>query len=147
VCKITQLAGLFVIFGALHQTDLMAQSTSPISSTALADVIIHGLQERKAKKIHLIDLRNIGNTLCDYFVVCHGTSSTHAEALADAVEEEVRTNLNEKPSHVEGTGNAEWILMDYFDVVVHVFQESSRAFYNIEDLWADAHITEIEDQD
>jgi len=125
----------------------MTTSKAPVSSTILADVIITGLQERKAKEIHLIDLRSIGNTLCDYFVVCHGTSSTHAEALADAVEDEVRTNLSEKPSHKEGLGNAEWILLDYFDVVVHIFQESNREFYNIEDLWADAQITVIEDQD
>ena len=125
----------------------MTTLKAPVSSTILADVIISGLQGRKAKEIHLIDLRGIGNTLCDYFVVCHGTSSTHAEALADAAEDEVRTNLSEKPSHKEGLGNAEWILLDYFDVVVHIFQESSREFYNIEDLWADAQITVIEDQD
>lgn len=123
----------------------MTQTIKPVSSHALADVIVSGLQERKGKEIKVLDLKNIGNTVCDYFVVCHGTSSTHVESLAKSVEDEVRKVLNEKPFHKEGVGNAEWVLLDYFDVVVHIFQESTREFYNLEELWADAVITSVEE--
>ncbi len=123
----------------------MTQTIKPVSSKALADVIVRGLQERKGKDIKVLDLKNIGNSVCDYFVVCHGTSSTHAESLSRSVEDEVRKVLNEKPFHKEGVGNAEWILLDYFNVVVHIFQESTREFYNLEELWADATITSFDE--
>ncbi len=117
-----------------------------ISSERLAEAAVAGMQDRKAKDICLVDLRNIGNAMCDYFVICHGTSNTNVEAIADSVEDEIRINLKEKPFHKEGKDNSEWILLDYFDVVVHVFQKEKRDFFGLEELWADAPITYFEDE-
>jgi ribosome-associated protein len=116
-----------------------------ITSTQLAETAVLGLKERKGKEIKLLDLRDISNSVSDYFVICHGSSNTNVASLADSVQDEVREHLAEKPWHVEGTQNAEWIIIDYFNVVVHIFQESVREFYNLEDLWADAKVSTIED--
>lgn len=117
-----------------------------ISSERIAEAAVAGMQDRKAKDICIVDLRNIGNAMCDYFVICHGTSNTNVEAIADSVEDEIRINLKEKPFHKEGKDNSEWILLDYFDVVVHVFQKEKRDFFGLEELWADAPITYFEDE-
>lgn len=109
----------------------------------LVDIIVKGLQERKGQEIVVMNLTKIKSSLCDYFVICHGSSNTQVGALADSVQEEVFKTIKVKASHKEGYENAEWILLDYFDVVVHVFQEHSRRFYQLEDLWADAPIKTI----
>jgi ribosome-associated protein len=114
-------------------------------SQLLIDVVIKGLQEKKGENIVCIDLREFDNAVCDYFIISTGTSSTHVNALADSVREEARKSLNEKPWHFEGFGNAEWIILDYVNTVVHIFQEESRNFYNLDELWADAKITKIEE--
>jgi ribosome-associated protein len=111
---------------------------------SLSEIVIKGIQEKKGKNIVSMNLKSIQNAVTDYFVVCHGTSSTQVEAIADAVEYEVRKATGLKPWHKEGFQNAEWILLDYIDVVVHVFQEKIREFYQIESLWADAEIIKIE---
>jgi ribosome-associated protein len=111
------------------------------TSEQLVASIINGMLERKASEIVTIDLRKIPNAVCDYFVVCHAQSNTQVEAIAESVGMEVRKDLNDRPFHVEGADLAEWILLDYVDVVVHVFQEKSRRFYNLEGLWADAELT------
>ncbi len=115
-----------------------------IDSKYLAEVAVKGLQEKKGQDIRIIELKNLPNAVCDYFVICSGTSNTHVSALADAVAEETRKTLNEKPWHSEGWQNAEWILLDYVNVVVHIFQPETRDFYRLEDLWADAPTTVIE---
>ncbi|MCC7331884.1 MAG: ribosome silencing factor [Flavobacteriales bacterium] len=109
----------------------------------LVEVAIKGLEETKAVDIVTIDLRNIETKVCDFFIICTGTSNTHVGALARSCEEEIRKTLGEKPWHSEGFGNAEWILIDYVTVVIHIFQEEARNFYNIEGLWADAKIQKI----
>ncbi len=111
----------------------------------LTDIIIKGLQEKKGKSIKCIDLRSIKGAISDYFVICHGTSRTQVEALAKSVRNEVKSAVGVNPFHTEGVENAEWILLDYFDVVVHIFEESRRKFYNLEGLWADAEITALPD--
>jgi len=111
----------------------------------LKNLIIKGIQEKKGIEVVLIDLKQIHNTVCDYFVICHGNSTTQVSALAEAVEIEVKKASGIYPSHKEGHTNAEWIILDYFDVVVHIFQESARNFYQLENLWADAIIQKIED--
>lgn len=122
----------------------MAKKKKELSeSQILVDIIIKGLQEKKAENIVTIDLRSLENAVCDFFVICSGNSTTHVGALSKAAEEEVRKTLDEKPWHSEGFGNAEWILLDYVNTVVHIFQEEARNFYNIEGLWADAVVTEI----
>ncbi len=115
------------------------------SAKVLVDHIIEGIQEKKGTKIAILDLKDIDNTICQYFVICEGTSNTQVEAIADSVADFVRKNLGDKPVHSEGYKNALWILLDYFDVVVHVFQKNERSFYNLESLWADAKRTDLED--
>jgi len=109
----------------------------------LVDAVIQGLQEKKGIEIVKVDLRRIEASVCKYFVICNGSSNTHVAALADAVEDFVRENINEKIWHKEGISNAQWVLLDYANVVVHIFQKEYRDFYKLESLWADAKITAI----
>ena len=106
--------------------------------------IIRGIEEVKGNDIEILDLREIENTVCDYFIICNGTSNTQVNAIVNSVQKSVSKALKEKPWHVEGSDNAEWILMDYVDVVVHVFQKHIREFYDIEGLWGDAKSVKIE---
>lgn len=115
-------------------------------SKILTDIIVNGIQEIKGKEIKSLNLMNIPNAVSNYFVVCHGTSKIQVEAIAESVEKVVRINTGQKPWNKEGFENAEWILLDYVDVVVHIFQEERRTFYNIENLWADAKIVEYESE-
>lgn len=105
--------------------------------------ILNELSEAKAQDIVVMDLKGIDGPVCDYFVVCSGSSNTHVGAIASRVEKEVSRRAAEKPWHVEGTGNQQWVLMDYCDVVVHVFQPQWREFYDLEGMWGDAEITRI----
>ncbi len=109
----------------------------------LVDEIIKGIQEKKGQKITCLDLGSINSTVCDYFVVCHGTSNTHVSAIAESIEEQVSKHTGVKPRRREGFSNAEWILLDYLDVVVHVFQQEVRDYFNLEELWADAPVKTI----
>ena len=106
--------------------------------------IVRGIEEIKGQDIEILDLREIENTVCDYFVICNGTSNTQVNAIVNSVQKLVSKTLREKPWHVEGSNNAEWVLLDYVDVVVHVFQKQIREFYNIEGLWGDASLLKIE---
>ena len=114
-------------------------------SDVLASVIIEGMQENKAKEIVSINLKEIETAVCDYFVICNGTSNTHVLSIADYVIDETIKNLQDKPFNKEGLENSEWILLDYGNVVAHVFQKKTRDFYNIEKLWGDADIEHIKD--
>jgi len=104
----------------------------------LISLIIKGIEEVKGENINIIDLRAIENTVCDYFVICDGSSNTQVNAIAGSIQKTVSKALKDKPWHVEGENNATWILMDYIHVVVHVFQKETREFYDIENLWGDA---------
>jgi len=106
--------------------------------------IVRGIEEIKGQDIEILDLREIENTVCDYFVICNGTSNTQVNAIVNSVQKLVSKALQEKPWHVEGSNNAEWVLLDYVHVVVHVFQKQIRDFYNIEGLWGDAKSLKIE---
>lgn len=110
----------------------------------LVTQIILGIEDVKGKDIDILDLREIENTVCDYFIICNGTSRTHVNAIANSVEKSVSKKLKEKPWHVEGSTNSEWILIDYVNVVVHVFQKHTREFYDIEGLWGDAVSIKLE---
>ena len=110
----------------------------------LITTIISGIEEVKGKEITLLDLREIENTVCDYFIICEGTSNTQVNAIVNSIQKQVSKTIKDKPWHVEGTDNAEWILMDYVNVVVHVFQKHIRDYYDIESLWGDAKTTQIE---
>jgi ribosome-associated protein len=110
----------------------------------LADMAVHGMQEKKAKGIVSLDLRNLPHAVTDFFVICHGDSNTHVGAIANSVEEEIRKATGEKPWHREGFENEEWILLDYVNMVVHVFQKPQRDFFRLESLWADAEAKRYE---
>ena len=101
------------------------------------------MQEKKGTNIVILDLTKLDNTVCQYFVICEGDSNTHVDAIANSVDDYLKKTIGERPNHSEGFKNAQWILLDYFDVVVHVFQKSERAFYNLESLWADAKRKDI----
>ncbi|MEM7484721.1 MAG: ribosome silencing factor [Bacteroidota bacterium] len=114
------------------------------SADELIALILHGIEEVKGVDINLLDLREIENTVCDYFIICNGTSNTHVNAIVSSIQKTVSKAIKDKPWHVEGSENAEWILMDYVNVVVHVFQKHIREFYDIEGLWGDAKVTMVE---
>jgi ribosome-associated protein len=114
------------------------------ASDILTKAIVAGIQEKKGKDILSLNLKKIPNAVSDIFVLCSGNSSTQVEAIADSVEDVVRKTLGDKPWHKEGFENAEWILLDYVNVVVHIFQDHSRMFYNLEKLWDDAVIKKYE---
>lgn len=106
--------------------------------------ILQGIEEVKGKDIQILDLREIDNTVCDYFIICNGTSNTQVNAIVNSIQKIVSKGLKDKPWHVEGTENAEWVLIDYVNIVVHVFQKHIREYYDIESLWGDAKTTTIE---
>jgi ribosome-associated protein len=106
--------------------------------------ILKGIEEVKGQDIEILDLREIENTVCDYFIICNGTSNTQVNAIVNSIQKIVSKALKDKPWHIEGSDNAEWILMDYVHVVVHVFQKHIREFYDIEGLWGDAKSVKIE---
>lgn len=118
----------------------MAKAHKASDSEKLAELIIEGIQEKKGKQIQLLDLRDINNAVCDFFIICHGNSNRQVDSLADSVLEIVREKKGEKPLNMEGKSQAEWILLDYINVVVHVFQEELREHYALDELWADAKI-------
>ena len=114
------------------------------SADELIALILSGIEEVKGNDINLLDLRDIENTVCDYFIICNGTSNTHVNAIVGSIQKTVSKAIQDKPWHVEGSENAEWVLMDYVNVVVHVFQKQVREYYDIEGLWGDAKVTSVE---
>ena len=122
----------------------MGKKTVGRKSHTLVKAVIEAIKEHKGKEVVSLDLRGIETAVCDYFIVCHGTSNTHISSLAENVRKDVSKKMKEKPWHVEGESNKEWVLLDYFDVVVHIFNKEKRDFYKLENLWADANIQHIE---
>ncbi|GAA4293173.1 ribosome silencing factor [Aestuariibaculum suncheonense] len=115
-----------------------------ISADQLISTIISGIEDVKGQGISILDLREIENTVCDYFIICEGTSNTQVNAIVNSVQKKVSKELKDNPWHVEGADNAEWVLIDYVNIVVHVFQKHIRQYYDIESLWGDAKTTVIE---
>ena len=124
----------------------MIMTNESVSAEKLSKYIIKGIQEKKGTDIVILNLSGIGNAIADLFVICTGKSDTQVDAISDSVEKEVLKAVNEKPWHREGIQNKEWILLDYVNVVVHIFRNDVRSFYGLEELWGDAVVTEIEDQ-
>jgi ribosome-associated protein len=122
----------------------MAKKTRATASKKLSEVIVKGMQEKKALDIVVMDLREVKNAVADYFVICSGSSDKQLKALADSVDEEVYKTLKENPWHHEGKHNKEWMLLDYISVVVHIFKKDKREFYALEKLWGDAEVKHIE---
>jgi len=120
----------------------MAKKNS--NADLLITTILNGIEDVKGHNINILDLREIENTVCDYFIICEGTSNTQVNAIVNSVQKKVSKETQDKPWHIEGSENAEWVLMDYVDVVVHVFQKHIREYYDIESLWGDAKMTVVE---
>ena len=121
----------------------MGENNNSVHSKKLSEVIVKGMQEKKARDIVVMDLRKVKNAVADFFVICSGTSDTQIEAIADSVDEQVYKQLNEDPWHTEGKENKEWMLLDYVDVVAHIFKKDQREFYSLENLWGDAQVEHI----
>ena len=114
-------------------------------SETLSQVIVKGMQEKKATDIVVLDLRNVKNAVADFFVICSGNSDKQVDAISDSIDDEVYKTLKENPWHSEGKNNKEWMLLDYINVVAHIFKKERRTAFALEKLWGDAEITEIED--
>ena len=112
-------------------------------SEKLCDAIVEGMQENKANEIVVLDLRKLDGAITEFFVICSGDSDTHVDGISNSIDKYVRKNLKEKPWHVEGKTNSDWVLLDYVNVVGHVFYKEKRSFYDIEELWSDATRTNI----
>ena len=111
-----------------------------VPEAALLNVIIEAIQEKKGHRLVKLDLRELKNTMCDYFIICEGESTTQVHALTENIEKQTHLILKNPPHHIEGRENCQWVLLDYFDVVVHVFLKENRDFYKLEELWSDAKI-------
>jgi ribosome-associated protein len=112
----------------------------------LLNSVIKGIFEKKGQNVLKIDLRKLENRITDYFVICHASSGTQVSSICDSVDETVRKEAGEKPLHVEGLDNCFWVLLDYGNVIVHVFLEEYRNFYSLESLWADAKVEVMKDK-
>ena len=121
----------------------MRRKNNPLPSDKLSELVVRGMQEKKASDILVMDLRNIPNAAADFFVICSGNSDTQIEAISDSVEGITLKESGEKPYHVEGKKNLEWVLIDYVNVVAHIFKKEKRGFYELENLWGDAVALEI----
>lgn len=114
---------------------------SQLHTEELVSLIVEAIEEKKGHDVLIINLKNTPNAICDYFLVCHGTSDVQVETIAEHVKDSVKARAGVKPSLVEGMDNAQWVLLDYFNVLVHVFYKGSRDFYRLEDVWADAQVS------
>lgn len=123
----------------------MNKSCAEAETEQLIDAIVEGIQRKKGIELVKIDLTKINHTECKYFIICHGNSNTQVDAIAHSVEYTVEEIINEKAWHKDGYRNSLWILLDYADVMVHIFQKDTRNFYDLENLWADAHIEYIKE--
>ncbi len=123
----------------------MKKTKIQANTEEIINAIVEGIHRRKGLDVVKINLEKINHSECKYFVVCHGTSNTQVDAIARSVEETVLEIAGEKVWHTDGYKNSLWILLDYADVMVHVFQKDARDFYDIENLWADAPIEKVED--
>lgn len=120
--------------------------TKNSSTDDLLASIIKGIEDVKGLDVDILDLRGIENSVCDYFIICNGNSNTQVNAIIGSIQKGVSKELKDKPWHIEGADIGEWVLMDYVNIVVHVFQKHIREYYNIESLWGDAKITSIENK-
>lgn len=121
------------------------EETGAQAADEKTQIILEAIREKKGHDIVRIDLREVEHAICDQFVICHGESVTQVSAIADAIERKLKTEAHIRPHHVEGQQNCQWVLLDYFDVLVHVFLADHRSFYKLEDLWADGkRVHEVE---
>lgn len=117
---------------------------SLVEEQTLNELIVDAIQDIKGKNIIKLDLRELDDSPADYFIICEGESTTQIKAISENIVKRAKDDLNIRPSHVEGMQGSKWILVDYFDTIVHVFYPETRAFYEVEDLWSDANTTEYQ---
>lgn len=120
--------------------------TKDINIQERLGIILEAIKEKKGKQIVSIKLTEVHNSISDYFVICHGESTTQVDAIADEIQVKLKKETGIKAHHVEGKENSQWVLIDYFDTLVHIFLEEKRSFFNLEELWADGEIEHIEDE-
>ena len=118
----------------------MVKSKVRNESAYISELAIHGIQEKKGNDIVRLDLRNLNSSVTDYFVICYADSSTQVRAIANSIEDEIFKATNQEPWRKEGLEYSEWILLDYINVVIHVFRTDKREYYGVEELWGDAEI-------
>lgn len=118
-----------------------------VEDKQILEKIVEGIQDVKGKRVVIVDMTSLENYTCGYFVICEGESSTQVNSIAENIKDHVREELRVKPFAVDGMMNAEWVAMDYGNIIVHVFQPEARAFYQLETLWEDATLNEIPDAD
>ena len=118
----------------------MVKNKAINESTYISELAIHGIQEKKGNDIVRLDLRNIHSSVSDYFVICHADSATQVKAIANSIEDEVYKAIQQDPWRKEGLEYGEWILLDYVNVVIHIFRTDKREFYGVEELWGDAEV-------
>ena len=109
-------------------------------SLELLQLIIESILDKKGSRVISLDLTNLDDAMADYFIICEGNSPPQVRAIADNIAYEIKKGLGEVPLHLEGMSNLEWVLIDYFNIVVHVFHKEKRGFYELEELWGDAAI-------
>jgi len=133
----------------VHQLESMIKvlEEKEVKTKVLVDTIVEAIQDIKGHDIVILDLRHLQNSVTDYFIICSGDSNTQVDGITSSIIRKTRSDLQERPWHQEGINNSEWVLIDYVNVVVHVFYREIREFYNLEDLWADAEKTEIPNLD
>ncbi|MFT4779170.1 MAG: ribosome-associated protein [Flavobacteriales bacterium] len=127
-----------------NQVGILMNKKQVKNTEHLLEVVVNAIQEVKGEDIKSLGLQNITHAVADYFVICHANSHTQVQAIARRVEADALEVLNDKPWHKEGVQNAEWLLLDFSDIVIHVFYKDARSFYGLEDLWADAEVKEYE---
>lgn len=111
----------------------------------LVDIATKAIQDKLGKHITIIDFQGVKGSLFEYYIICTANSPSHADTLAENIRELIRTEINLKPHKTEGLQNCQWVLLDYFDVIIHIFLPEQREFYNIEKMWQDVKITNLED--
>jgi ribosome-associated protein len=124
-------------------TTTTARRANKASAEQLNHAIVEGIRDKKGKKIVQLDLRHLGDAPADFFIICEGDSNTHVKAISDSIRKKVEEEMRQSPAHIEGSSNSKWVLMDYFNTVVHVFYPETREFYELENLWSDAGVTEF----
>ncbi len=121
----------------------MLKKNSFLLPEELSKIVVEGMQEKKAQDIVVLDLRKVANSIADFFIICSGNTDTQVRAISESVEDAVNKSDKQNPWHKEGYKNNEWVLLDYVDVVAHIFKKDRREFFALEDLWGDAKITKI----
>jgi ribosome-associated protein len=137
----------FIVYFCNEIDSLMPRKKKTDDAPSLTDVIVESILNKKGKDPVIMDFTKMNNGICDAFIICHGTSRTQVEALAENVIQEVKKKTGQNPYHKEGFENAEWILIDFNEIIVHIFQDDRRSFYNLEQLWADTKITRVKSSD